>query len=816
VAFVFYFRKIRYTVAMKVLKSWLQEYIVETLPEDSVIESEVTKHAFEVEGVEKVTDDTVFDFKIIPDRAHDALSHIGIARELAAIFNLTLKEKNVSYEPSFTTEYKIEVENSSLVPNFCIAEMRGVTVSPSPLFLKKRLEDLGQRSINTIVDATNYIMLGTGKPLHAFDADKIVGNTLFVRKAKTGERLTTLDGKDIVLSEDDIVIADAEGPLSLAGIKGGKRAEVDVSTKRIILESANFLGSSIRKTGTRVGIKTDASKRFESVLTSEISLSALELCASFIKELGEGAPLASSSVVFYPKKEKRYTVGVSLREVNSFLGMHLQEEDVVHLLRRKRCDVEIKTLEEVVSSLSSSLVGVPYKRGASVLYDSPNAFDCSSLTSYVYTVAGIQIPRMAADQFVFASPVEGEPLPGDLIFTNTGVIKTKEGSFYSQVLEKNIEEAAVRFESVEWMPGTPIPGGVDHVALYVGEGQVLHATSERGVVIRELLSESSQFKNGYSIKRVAPCEERRIVALIPYERLDIRIKEDLVDEIGRLVGYEFAKESTHYENLPKGKAWKTLAYGNLIRKVLTSYGFSEVMTYSFSEEGDISIINSVDPKRNKLRTSLEVGMTEALLKGLYHKEFLGKELIRAFEIGSVFKDEAETISLAFGYSAASTKKLKVEAEVLEITKKISEALGGVTLSPQEVLGEKTKLFIVSLSPIIETLPEVSTYSALLLEKKNSMSYESLSVYPFVTRDIAVFVEDSVGETALLSLLESQEYPYLKKFYKFDSFKKEGDTKTSYAYRFVFQSMEKTLTDDDVNPFVDGLYKKVTDAGFSIR
>jgi phenylalanyl-tRNA synthetase beta subunit len=800
---------------MKVLKSWLQEYIVEILPEDSVIEHEVTRHAFEVEGVEKVGADTVFDFKIIPDRAHDALSHLGIARELAAIFSVTLKPEISSFQGGFETKFTVDVEDARRVPNFCILEISGVSVGASPAHITKKLEALGQRSINSVVDATNYVMLALGKPLHAFDADKIVGETLFVRNAKKGEKITTLDGKEVILSESDIVIADEEGPLSIAGIKGGKRAEVDKNTKRVIIESANFLGSSIRKTGTRVGIKTDASKRFESGITSELSLPALALCASIITEsAGDKNVRWSEPVIFYPKKEKRYTVGVSLREVNMILGMNLTEEDVIDILTKKRCEPEIHTLEEIVLS-AKTLEGSLYKRGASVLYDAPHAFDCSSFTAFIYAQAGIQIPRIAVDQFVFSFPVEGAPQRGDLIFTNTGVIKTKEGSYYSSVLEKNIEEAAIRFESVEWMPGTPVPQGVDHVGLYLGEGKVLHATSQKGVVVLESLSESPQFQKGFEVRRIADIKERRFVVQAPFDRLDLRIKEDLIDDIGRLVGYEDSKESSHYESLPKGSAFKTLAYGNILRKILTSHGFSEAMTYSFADAGDIAIINSVDPKRNKLRTSLEAGMTEALLKGLYHKDFLGKDIVKAFEIGNIFEGGRETVSLAFGYAAVSSKKLKRDTELESIFQDLKNILGD-GFSYKTISGEKTVLFIVSLSSLLLTLPEKGGYKALQEEKKENFSYESLSVYPSITRDIAVFVEDSLGEPALLTLLEEENSPLLKRFYRFDSFKKEGDTKTSYAYRFVFQSMEKTLTDDDVNPFVDGLYKKVTDAGFSIR
>lgn len=804
---------------MKVLHSWLQKHISEELPLPKEIEEKLVMHAYEVEGVEHIPGDVVYDIKIIPDRSHDSLSHRGIAREIAALFKLTRKESGyVLPDTVRAPQITAEIKDTTRCPNFGIIEIDNVVIGPSPKWLVTALEALGQRSINNVVDATNFVMLDMGKPMHAFDRAKITGSKLVVRRATEGEALTTLDNKEVQLTTSDLVIADASFALSLAGIKGGKRAEVDSQTTSVVLESANFTGSMIRKTSVRTGIKTDASKRFESGLTSEWTRESLIACAALIKEIaGSSNTVVSEITEIYPKPERNYTVGVSLKEVNHLLGLTLSSGDVADVFTRKSFAFESVSPLQRAKELVLAAVEKPYKRGASVLFDSPLTFDCSSLTAYVYAQVGYAIPRIAVDQFVYGYDRNGEIQVGDLVFANTGIVRTTTGSHYSQVLEKEVEEQAVRYSSVEWMPGTEVPLGVDHVGIYVGDGKIVHATSSQGKVVIEDMKTSTQFANVVGIKYIATDTEDRFVVRVPFERQDIRIKEDLIDEIGRMVGYGNTKETTHYEGLPVGNSHKRLYYGNQLRNLLVEQGFNEVMTYSFAEDGEVAIANSVDPKRNKMRTSLTPGVRQALEKGMYYGPFLALEKIQIFELGNVCTD-TETMHLAIGVYTKNKKEKKLLAEHMTTLSQSLAIIMPIITSLVPVVTEQDGLVVYeyNFDELVSSLPEPVGYTALKHVEHKEGHYQSLSVFPFISRDVAVFVPSGIDEKSLLQELTSLAGILCVKSYQFDRFQKEGENQVSLGYRFVFQAFDRTLADSDIESQMEQIYNALTKKGYAIR
>ena len=236
---------------MKVSRNWLQNYVSKQIPKGEAFVDLLSLNIFEVEGYEKVGEDNeVFDVKVLPDRNAYCLSHRGIAREVAILIGADYKVPeylNTQVAVSNNVplpEIKIE---SDICRKYLSRKINGITVTASPEWLKGGLETLGQRSINSIVDMTNYIMMDSGQPLHAFDADLVKGN-ITVRMARDGEMVTTLDNKEVKLDSKTLVIADDEGVLAIAGVKGGNRAGVTLNTKNIILESANFKPAEIRKT----------------------------------------------------------------------------------------------------------------------------------------------------------------------------------------------------------------------------------------------------------------------------------------------------------------------------------------------------------------------------------------------------------------------------------------------------------------------------------------------------------------------------------------------------------------------------------------
>lgn len=308
---------------------WLQKYFDKKLPSPERVADALTFHAFEIESLEKKDNDTIIDVKVLPNRTHDALSHLGIAKEISAILNIPLKKTSAIKLPKVSPrapKVKLEIKEKKACPRFTLLVIDGVKVGPSPKWLKDQLGVLGQRSINNIVDATNYVMFQLGQPLHAYDYHKLEDATIRVRYAREGEQVTTLDKKEVILQADDLVIAGTRSIYGIAGIKGGMIPEVSSDSKTIVLEAANFAPEMIRKTAQRIGIRTDAAKRFESGLTSELAHIALSEVASLIIKIAAQKEIhIGKREDIYSKKEVRRVVRISRNQANSIIGARLKD-----------------------------------------------------------------------------------------------------------------------------------------------------------------------------------------------------------------------------------------------------------------------------------------------------------------------------------------------------------------------------------------------------------------------------------------------------------------------------------------------------------
>ncbi|MEN9622233.1 MAG: hypothetical protein RLZZ67_667 [Candidatus Parcubacteria bacterium] len=326
---------------MKVSHAWLQTYFKDILPTPEKLGELLNAHAFELEGLEKVGSDTMLDLKVLPDRSHYALCHKGIAREASVIAKLPLKapiKAEIELDKAIS-QVAVIVKDAKLCPRYMARRVSNVFVTQSPAWLSERLTTIGARSINTVVDATNYVMFDVGQPLHAFDADKVEGD-IVVRLANPGEKIVVLDGREIELKETDLLITDSVGPLAIAGVKGGKRAEVTNATKNIIIESANFNPTSVRKTSTRVNLRNDSSKRFENEITSALCADAMNQVTALILELSKGAK-AGSVTDIYPNPAKQWTVNVSVSYVSSMVGMPVSLAEAKDILERQGCEVSV-------------------------------------------------------------------------------------------------------------------------------------------------------------------------------------------------------------------------------------------------------------------------------------------------------------------------------------------------------------------------------------------------------------------------------------------------------------------------------------------
>lgn len=278
--------------------------------------------------------DVIFNFEVTPNRP-DCMCVIGIAREIAALTEKKIHLPEINYketEKVIDSAVSVEIVDDNSCSRYCASLIAGVKQGPSPEWMQQYLISYGMRPINNIVDITNYVMLEYGQPLHAFDYHKIEGHKIIVRKAEYDEGITTLDGIERVLSQDMLVIADAKKPVAIAGVMGGLDAEVTDNTTTILLESANFNRSVIRRGTKKVGLQSEASLRFDKGISAELSLTALKRATQLLQELADGR-VAEGVIDVYPGKRKAESISISAREVKRLSGLVVSVEKISKVLK---------------------------------------------------------------------------------------------------------------------------------------------------------------------------------------------------------------------------------------------------------------------------------------------------------------------------------------------------------------------------------------------------------------------------------------------------------------------------------------------------
>ena len=642
---------------MDISYKWIQEeYFDEKLPNIGNIIDKITLGAFEIEEVTPHGDDFVIDVDVLPNRAHDCLCHRGIAKEIGVILGLKTKTKQIvapELTPELTPELSVKIEEPELCRRYAGRLVKGVKVGPSPVWLKERVESVGQRSINNIVDITNYLLLDIGQPLHVFDADKLEGMSIIVRKAKDAEKLTTLDDKDIDLDESILVIADASTPLAIAGVKGGIKAEVDENTTNIVIEVANFAPVPVRKTAQKIGIGTDASKRYENELSPVLVEEAMQRASQLILEIAGDAETKFGEIKDeYPKPQEEYTVKVTLEEVKALLGAELEVKEIADILQRFDFEIE-------------------------------------------------------------------------------------------------------------------------------------------------------QEANTFTVS-------------IPPLRLDLRIKEDIIEEVGRIYGYTNikARKLEMPDFVPSVN--KLFYYSNVIKENLVDNGFTEVLTYTFGEKGELQLAKPMAIDRPKIRKSLYEGVKGSLELNIKNLDLLGLSDIRIFEIGHVFSKQGEHTSLAIAIRKPKGKKSKTAEKNLltEMLERLSKKLGIELKGDIKEENDGGVIVEINLDEVMKELDTPDSYGDNLKMPVSTNKFESISPYPFMVRDIAVFVTGEKDKPILENILvEFAGDLLVRQPTLFDEYEKkfeDGTSKISYAYKLVFQSKEKTLTDVEVNAIMDKVYAKVAE------
>lgn len=286
-------------------------------------------------------DDVTFELKVTPNRA-DCLSHYGLAREIGCLLGRPVKSPEVLTKFSAASTQKkirLDVQNSELCPRYCGRFISGVRIGESPAWLKKRLEAIGQNSINNVVDVTNYVMLEMGQPLHAFDADLLSGGQLVVRKAQPGEKLTTLKEQELSLDGEELVISDAEKPVALAGVIGSLNSGVSEKTVNLFLESASFKAMSVRKTSRVHGIETDSAYRFSRGVDPSSAALVMDRAALLIQQVAGGEVLAEAYDM-YPQPVTKKPVTISIKTISERLGFAADEKKFIHYMQGLQVKVD--------------------------------------------------------------------------------------------------------------------------------------------------------------------------------------------------------------------------------------------------------------------------------------------------------------------------------------------------------------------------------------------------------------------------------------------------------------------------------------------
>ncbi|HEY4504853.1 MAG TPA: phenylalanine--tRNA ligase subunit beta [Candidatus Paceibacterota bacterium] len=349
---------------MIVSYNWLNSYFGNKLPEIDELVRLIILHSFEVEGMHKVGEDYAIEIDVLSNRGHDALGHLGVARDLAVILDRELVMPALSYPlANFSTKdfVSFEIGDTKVVTRGIMRVVRGLNIKESPDWLKERIVTTGQRPINNVVDITNYVAYESVQPVHAYDLDKLAGATkkVRVRYARAGEKVKVLKGGEYELSEKMMVVSDEEKALDIAGIIGGAATCVDENTKNVLVWVGNFDPIYIRKTRKALKLITDATKRYEQGISNELARISMDRTCTLLNDLASGL-IAKDEIDIYPVKQALVTVTFKASQLKSLMGVVLPDKEIEAILdRMKRAGYGwVKSSEEYRVSVPSERLDV--------------------------------------------------------------------------------------------------------------------------------------------------------------------------------------------------------------------------------------------------------------------------------------------------------------------------------------------------------------------------------------------------------------------------------------------------------------------------
>lgn len=682
---------------MRVPLEWLREFVDYPISTDDLI-LKLTMVGLEVEGVEKMFEDTVLEVNVTPNRP-DCLSILGIAREVSALLNIPVRfpECGVGEEDG-PSVVDVTISDEDLCFRYAGRDIKGVAIGDSPDWMKRRIEKCGMRPINNVVDITNYVLLELGHPLHAFDLDTLKGGR--IRVARSGGRtMKTLDGTDRALPEDALLIWDGERPVAVAGVMGGAETEVKEKTKNIFLESAFFLPSSVRRTSRTLGLKTESSYRFERGTDIELLEKALDRAVSLMA-LHCGGKI-SRKVDVYPKAFRPVSIPVRYDRVNRILGTSVRREEMADIVER---------------------LGLRAEKGPDTL-----------------------------------------------------------------------------------------------------------------------------------------------VVVPPSYRTDIQSEIDVIEEIARLHGFE--RIPVTVPKIPISRKGRDARYRLMaqVKESLRSAGFTETINYSFMDPrmldtlkldaGDrrrrtLALKNPINEEEACLRTTL----VPSLIRNLLHNVSMGSRDLRLFEVARVFTDEGAALPveehhLSVLFFREKTPSLwKEEAPDFYVVKGALQSLmddlrvGDYLFQPSsepflhpgksgDILVSGRKIgFVGVLHPDIvaglslkvspqDILVAEIDLDALLGTAREKVTYSPLPRYPFIDRDIALVVDETLPSAAIMEHLRAYPTELIEEVSLFDFYKGKNIPagKKSLAFTLRYRAKDRTLTDSEIEELHGKLTAYITEkTGATVR
>lgn len=760
------------------------------------------------------SNDVTLELEITPNRA-DCLSVIGLAREVAA---LTKRELDVKrYEltevaPEAKTKLTVKANDAKSCPKYIARVVRGVKVSPSPQWMQSRLRSVGIRPINNVVDATNYVMFELGQPLHAFDAAK-VGKRIVVRRARRGEKLTTLDEVQRKLESADIVITDGKKPIAIAGVMGGRESEVSERTHEVILESAIFDPISIRRTARRFNLRSEASSRFERGIDWALSEKAVNRAAALLQLIASGKVLKGQVSAVTGKPYLRPVVSTTAEAINSLLGTKLEAKAMVELLERLHIPVSVivgqaltalerKKVEEKLVESSRKLLGRTYERGGK----QKGSFDCSSFIQYVFRQVSIVLPRTTVEQFNVGKALKARSFQvGDLLFTKG------DRPHYS----------------------TLAPNGVGHVGMYVGNGKVIQAKDGVGVV--EVPVRAFTTKDYRGARRILGVEMPETILVVPpTSRRDLSIPADIAEEVGRLYGYNEMKPTLLTGILQPHKTDAPHDLRESLRDTLIALGCTETFSYSFYGERiaqefhlepghHFTVTNPFNPDQALLRSSLIPNLIHQVEANLAEQD-----AVLFFEIGRVFQSlpRSSTELILRGerqkLAVAAWTRLGKAYELLH--QALLRTLGIVGIEEDEMttkkfglqaeqvfvrgheLGERRWVTVKQAAPIHVFELDVDLLVGFI--RASRPAFKRFPDLPPVRRDLAVAVpvDTRYADLRRTILAVDSLVEFVEGFERFPL----PDGKVSYAFHITYRSAKRTLTGEEVNRIHDRITKRLVE------